>query len=224
MYVIPHQFASVYLLLDYSNRFSDCSHVCREREIKRVGGVKSIPINVRVISATNKELHKQVLAGAFREDLYYRLNVVPIIVPPLRDRYEDILPLIQTVLDTSNKKLNDNKTFAPAALTLLLKYRWPGNVRELQNIIERLVITTRGNVIMPENIPSFIQSSVVGLSISNTEDFTLQEVLEKAEKEMLQLSYNKHKSTRKMAKALQVSQPTIVRKLHKYGIFSSDSL
>lgn len=198
--------------------------VIQEREIKRVGGVKSIPINVRVISATNKELHDQVLSGAFREDLYYRLNVVPINVPPLRDRYEDILPLIQSILDTSNKKLNDNKTIAPAALTLLLKYSWPGNVREVQNIIERLVITTRGNIIMPENIPSFIQSSVVSLSISNAEDFTLKEVLDKAEKEMLQLSFNKHKSTRKMAKALKVSQPTVVRKLHKYGIISSESL
>ncbi|HZK61237.1 MAG TPA: sigma 54-interacting transcriptional regulator, partial [Anaerovoracaceae bacterium] len=198
--------------------------VIQEREIKRVGGIKSIPIDVRVISATNKELHNQVLSGVFREDLYYRLNVVPINVPPLRERYEDILPLIQSILDNSNKKLNDNKTIAPAALTLLLKYNWPGNVREVENIIERLVITTRGNVIMPENIPSFIQSSVVGLSISNAEDFTLKEILEKAEKEMLQFSYNKHKSTRKMAKALRVSQPTVVRKLHKYGIISSESL
>ena len=198
--------------------------VIQEREIKRVGGVKSIPIDVRVISATNKELHDQVLTGAFREDLYYRLNVVPINVPPLRERYEDILPLIQSILDSANKKLNDIKTIDPAALTLLMKYSWPGNVREVQNIIERLVITTRGNVIMTENIPSFIQTSVVSISISNAEDFTLKEVLEKSEKEMLQFSYNKHKSTRKMAKALQVSQPTIVRKLHKYGIISCDAL
>lgn len=194
--------------------------VIQEREIKRVGGVKSIPINVRIISATNKDLHGQVLAGAFREDLYYRLNVVPVNIPPLRERYEDIFPLIQTVLETYNKKLNDNKTIHPGALTMLLKYSWPGNVRELHNIIERLVITTKGNVIMPENIPNFIQSSVVGLSISNAETFTLHEVLEKAEKEMLQLSYNKYKSTRQMAKALDVSQPTIVRKMHKYGIVS----
>jgi len=198
--------------------------VIQEREIKRVGGIKSIPIDVRIISATNKDLHDQVIAGAFREDLYYRLNVVPINVPPLRERFEDILPLIQSVLDTYNKKINDNKRIDPKALSMLLRYNWPGNVREVHNIIERLVITTKGSIILPENIPNFIQKSVVGISIPTSDNFTLKEVLEKAEKEMLQISINKHKSTRLMAKALGISQPSVVRKLHKYGILFSDTI
>lgn len=197
--------------------------VIQEREIKRVGGVKSIPIDVRIISATNKDLHGQVLLGAFREDLYYRLNVVPINVPPLRERYEDILPLIQSVLDTYNKKINDNKTIDSSALAMLLRYSWPGNVREVHNIIERLVITTRGNVILPENIPSFIQSSVAGTPVASPENMPLRNALENTEKEILRRSYNKYKSTRMVAKVLDVSQPTIVRKLHKYGILTTDT-
>jgi TyrR family helix-turn-helix protein len=197
--------------------------VIQEREITRVGGVKSIPIDVRIISATNKELHNQVLTGAFREDLYYRLNVVPINVPPLRERYEDILPLIQSILDTYNKKINDHKTIDPSALAMLLRYSWPGNVREVHNIIERLVITTRGSVILPENIPHFIQASVAGPAIKPVQGTTLKHVLDKAERDLLQTTYDKYKSTRMVAKILEVSQPTVVRKLHKYGIVFSDT-
>ena len=95
--------------------------------------------------------------GRFREDLYYRLNVVPINVPPLRRRPEDILPLIQANLAKCNKDLNDSKTITSGALTVLLKYPWPGNIRELQNIIERLTITVSGSQITEDDLPVFIQ-------------------------------------------------------------------
>ena len=114
-------------------------------------------MDVRIISATNKDLHSLVQDGRFREDLYYRLNVVPINVPPLRRRPEDILPLIQANLAKCNKDLNDSKTITSGALTVLLKYPWPGNIRELQNIIERLTITVSGSQITEDDLPVFIQ-------------------------------------------------------------------
>ena len=196
--------------------------VIQEREIKRVGGVKSIPIDVRIISATNKELQDLIRQNRFREDLYYRLNVVPINIPPLRERPEDILPLIQVMLATYNEKLRQHKEIDSTALAVLLKYNWPGNVRELQNIIERLLITTKGDTILPENLPTFLYDTGNPLGDhSSFSDLTLKDSLEHAEKEILLQSIKKYKSTRAMAKALDVSQPTIVRKMSKYNIKSN---
>lgn len=191
--------------------------VIQDREITPVGGVESIPIDVRIVSATNKSLRDLVKEGKFREDLYYRLNVVPIHVPSLRDRPEDILPLIHSNLMKCNRNLRENKRFSSEALTILLKYPWPGNIRELQNIIERLTITTNGSVISEESIPIFIKQEAKTNANINI-DLSLSSAMEKAEKEILEKAYRNYRSTRAMAKALQVSQPTIVRKLHKYNI------
>ena len=191
--------------------------VIQEREITPVGGIKPIPINVRIVSATNKNLMELVREGKFREDLYYRLNVVPINVPPLRDRPEDILPLIQTNLAKYNEHLHESKTISSEVLAVLLKYQWPGNIRELQNIIERLIITTNEDVITEENLPIFIKQEAEANANMNT-DLSLSAAMAKAEKDILQEALSNYKSTRAMAKVLQVSQPTIVRKLHKYGL------
>lgn len=200
--------------------------VLQDKEITRVGGVTPIPIDVRIISATNRDLYTLIQDGKFREDLYYRLNVVPIYVPPLRDRNEDIVPLINLFLNENNTSMNDRKEITPETMAILTEYNWPGNVRELQNIIERLMITTRDTTIEPGNLPSYILDYI---SVSRTnstptslgEDLNLNEALENAEKEILLTAQKKHKSSRKMAKALGVSQPTIVRKLHKHGISSA---
>ena len=196
--------------------------VIQEREITPVGGVKAIPVDVRIVSATNKKLMDLVKEGKFREDLYYRLNVVPINVPPLRDRPEDILPLIQSNLLRYNEHLDEHKTISSNALAVLLKYPWPGNVRELQNIIERLIITTNGDVITDENLPIFLKQEAEVNANTNTA-LSLSAAMEKAEKEILKNALSNYKSTRAMAKVLQVSQPTIVRKLHKYGLSSHNS-
>ncbi len=197
--------------------------VIQEREITRVGGVESIPIDVRIISATNRDLLTLVHQGKFREDLYYRLNVVPINIPPLRERPEDIIPMIRIFLNQNNKKMKEHKEIDSKAIAILMKYTWPGNVRELQNIIERLMITTRDTIIMPENLPSFI------LEAANTPDTSniptgknLKAALDYAEKEILIKALEKYKTTRSMAKALGVSQPTIVRKLQKYQITDTE--
>ncbi|MBN7772828.1 sigma-54 interaction domain-containing protein [Clostridium aminobutyricum] len=192
--------------------------VIQEKEITRVGGVKSIPIDVRIISATNKDLFELVNEKKFRADLYYRLNVVPINIPPLRERYEDIIPLIQHALRECNKKIHANKQIDSNAMAILLKYDWPGNVRELENIVERLVITTKEDIIMPENLPSFIYETTHSNRNKSLEPVTLKDALDKAEQELLSSAYHKHGSTRMIAKSLGISQPSVVRKLRKYGI------
>lgn len=191
--------------------------VIQEREITPVGGVESIPINVRIVSATNKSLRELVRQGKFREDLFYRLNVVPINVPPLRDRPEDLLPLIHSNLVKCNERLNENKAISPEALTILFRYPWPGNIRELQNIIERLTITTNGDLITEDNLPIFLRQEAITNANTNV-NLSLAEAMEKAEKTILEKALADYGSTRAMAKALQVSQPTIVRKLHRYNL------
>lgn len=191
--------------------------VIQEREITPVGGVTAIPIDVRIVSATNKSLRELVKNGKFREDLYYRLNVVPINVPPLRDRPEDLPALIYSNLAKCNKKLNENKQLSSEALKLLLKYPWPGNIRELQNIIERLTITSNGTIISEDNLPVFLKQEAITNANENI-NLTLASAMEKAEKSILEKALQDYGSTRAMAKALQVSQPTIVRKLHKYNL------
>ena len=195
--------------------------VIQERQITPVGGTKQIPIDVRIISATNRDLESLVKEGRFREDLYYRLNVVPINVPPLRDRPEDILPLIQRNLVRCNRELGEAKTISAGALSVLLKYPWPGNIRELQNIVERLVITTSHDVITEDDIFIFIKQAA-DENPTVYEELSLTAALEKAEKEILSQAVDNYGSTRAIARVLKVSQPTIVRKLNKYGLATTD--
>jgi DNA-binding NtrC family response regulator len=127
--------------------------VLQERRFERVGGAESIEVDVRVIAATNRSLQRMVKQGTFREDLYYRLNVVKIDLPPLRDRPEDI-PLLATHFTEKYTRATEMaKKVAPAAMEVLLNYRWPGNIRELENAIERACVTARGDTIQPENLP-----------------------------------------------------------------------
>lgn len=191
--------------------------VIQERQITPVGGTKPVPVDVRIISATNRNLEALVKEGRFRDDLYYRLNVVPINVPPLRERPDDIIPLIQRYLIKCNRELGANKTISADALSVLLKYPWPGNIRELQNIIERLVITTSHSVISEEDIFGFIKQEAEK-NVIDYSDLSLSVALEKAEKDILKQALENYKSTRAIARVLQVSQPTVVRKLNKYGL------
>lgn len=191
--------------------------VIQERQITPVGGTRPIPVDVRIISATNRNLEELVKEGRFREDLYYRLNVVPINVPSLRERPADIIPLIQMNIARCNRELGETKSISPDALSILLKYPWPGNIRELQNIIERLVITTSHNVITEDDIFIFIKEAAEDNQI-NYADTSLAAALERAEKELLSRALENYKSTRAIARVLKVSQPTVVRKLNKYGL------
>jgi DNA-binding NtrC family response regulator len=131
--------------------------VLAEREIDRIGGSKSIPIDIRVIAATHRNLEESVQNGSFREDLYYRLNIIPIVMPPLRERKTDIPLLTKFFLAKFNGPQNNSeKTISNEAMAIMIAYKWPGNIRELANFIERMVVLSSGSVITPRDLPDKI--------------------------------------------------------------------
>jgi transcriptional regulator with GAF, ATPase, and Fis domain len=135
--------------------------VLQEREFQRVGGVKDLRVDVRVVAATNRDLRKAITTGAFREDLFYRLNVVSLTLPPLRERKEDIPALVQSFVERYAREMNrPGIGIQDEALALLLDYAWPGNVRELQNAIERAVVLSQSEVLGPEDFPAEIRQSL----------------------------------------------------------------
>ena len=130
----------------------------QEKEVKRVGGTETIPVDVRVVAATNRELEAMMKAGQFREDLFYRLNVIPIVLPPLRERATDIPALVRRFLDKANAAHGTAVTeVSPAALDLLGRSPWPGNVRQLESVVERAVLLSEGHVVRPEDLPTEIR-------------------------------------------------------------------
>lgn len=191
--------------------------VLQEQEFIRVGGTKPIKVDVRIIAATNRNLQKRVADGRFREDIYYRLNVVPIVVPPLREHPEDIIPLAENFLVKMMDKYGFKKTISREAADLLKDYNWPGNVRELENMIERLVVTTPGDVINSSDLPENIQkASKPGMGITVNSILPLKEAIEQVEKKIITMAFQKYKNTYKVAEVLDISQPTAYRKVQRY--------
>lgn len=193
--------------------------VLQFKEIIRVGGVKTQKINIRLITATSKNLEELLKKGEFRNDLYYRLNVVPITAPALRERPDDILPLVVFYLDQFNKKYDYSKSFSSEAIEVLTSYQWPGNVRELVNLIERLVVTTRGDIISVADLPSSIpqKEDLAGIVGNHTAD-SLKEILDAVEREALVKAFKDHGSSRKVAGALKISQSAVMRKARKHHV------
>ncbi|MFC0190128.1 sigma-54 interaction domain-containing protein [Fictibacillus aquaticus] len=196
--------------------------VLQEKKVTRMGGSKSRSVDFRLVAATNRNLESMVKQGAFRDDLYYRLNVVPIAIPPLRERKEDILQLMNFFLEKFNEKYGSGKTFHASAVETFLNYSWPGNVRELENLVERLVVTLENSLITSGHLPlsqneKFSSQLPEELPQSGA---TLQESLEIVEKSWLIRAFRECRSTYEMAEYLGMSQPTVVRRLKKYGINS----
>ncbi|MBF7083853.1 sigma 54-interacting transcriptional regulator [Desulfallas sp. Bu1-1] len=190
--------------------------VLQEQEIMRIGGVKTVKVDVRVIAATNKNLFNLTHEGKFREDLYYRLNVIPIDIPPLRKRPEDISALISHYLYKFNNKFKTKKVISSETVDYLLNYSWPGNVRELINILERLIITTRGDLITFSDLPAHIKTSTHVSGATKKQEFIpLKEALEQYEREIIASAMEVYGSTRKVAKMLGVSQSTVSRRVRK---------
>ena len=189
----------------------------QENEIQRIGGKKSIKIDVQVIAATNKNLAEKVQTGEFKADLFYRLNTFPIMIPALRDRQADIVPLIYSFADKFNKKYGTQKRFSLSSLNVLQVYEWPGNVRELENIIERLVLTVRDDIINAEHV-----RAILGMREKTFgeigEKGTLKEAAELAEKELIKKYMEIYKDPEDLEKALDVSRATLNRKLLKYDL------
>ncbi len=201
------------------NLQSKLLRVLQERELMRIGGTKSVKVDVRVIASTNQSLQKQIESGRFREDLYYRLNVVPIHIPPLRDRIDDIPLLAHMMLAKFNLKYEKDKKLSQGAIDVLDRYRWPGNVRELGNVIERIIVSDDEVVINEESVMTVLGRYMEGnLPVTLKATVNLKEAVAQLEKELIEQALIKYKSTYKAAEALGTSQPTLFRKAKQLGI------
>jgi len=189
----------------------------QDHEVVRVGGVQPIKVDIRVLAGTNRNLMEMVEKKQFRLDLFYRLNVIPIYVPPLRERKEDIPVLVKYFLNNLNNKYQMNKHVDQRVIERFMDYSWPGNVRELENLVERLTITTINDVITLRDLPvNMITGTFEEKEPSRI--LPLKQALEKTERNLLETAYHQFKSTYQVAKALEVNQSTIVRKAAKYGL------
>ena len=182
-------------------------------ELIKVGATEPVKINTRIIAATNQSLEKMVENGSFRRDLYFRLNVVPIRIPTLLERPEDIIPLALSFLDRLNQEFDTRKTISPAVCQILSEYEFPGNVRELENLIRRLVTMTKDDRIEPWHLPESLCRDAG--SAPDAKPFDYQGELAAFEKKMLKRALQKYGSQHKTAKVLGISQSTLSRKLNK---------
>lgn len=187
----------------------------QEQEVTPLGGVKPVKVDVRIIAATNKDLKKMMREGTFRQDLFYRLNVVSIEIPPLAKRKEDVPALINYFLSYFNKKYSFKKSFAAEALKIMFAYNWPGNVRELQNVVERSMITAQGEWIESNDLPEDLFNQKKP-EIIIEEIMPLNEAIELVEKNLIQKALALGGTTYKAAELLKVSQATVARKAIKY--------
>jgi PAS domain S-box-containing protein len=190
----------------------------QEQVIYRIGSTQPIQLNIRIVAATNKNLKEMVAAGNFREDLYYRINVIPIDIPSLRERCEDILPLAFHFLGKFNKKHDTYKTFSIELCNALEEYHWPGNVRELENLIERIIVIADSRLLTPDCLPRYMfeegqEAANKTFSPEKNVLKSLKQTREEAELKAIHHALNIFGTTRKAAKALQVDHSTIVRKL-----------
>ncbi len=193
--------------------------VLQDGEIMRVGSTAPRKVDVRVIAATNRNLKDCVLAGTFRRDLYYRLNVASIQIPPLRERPEDIGLLAKVFLAMYANKYHKNLHFMDMTLELLQGYSWPGNVRELQNLVHSMAITARGPAISPQELPAQISGHPQDESLFNddilTSEKSLREIMEEIEADFLLRAIERYGSVDKVAKRFQVNRSTVFRKIRK---------
>ncbi len=193
----------------------------QHKTIERISGNKKITVDFKLICATNKELEKEVEAGRFRRDLYYRLNVLRLEIPPLRQRKDDIVILAQKFVSRMNAEYNKNKKLSPRLFDFLESYHWPGNVRQLENLIERLVVSSFNEVIDVDDLPYEIMNESHQENETIITNGNLFERLDEYERRIIVASYSKYRTTVAVAKDLGISQATAARKIAKY--FRDDS-
>lgn len=192
-------------------------HVIQQKTVTPVGSTTPENIDVRFIAATNRNIKEMVREGTFREDLFYRLNVIPIEIPPLRQRREDIIPLVEHYLDVINEKYGMVKKLAPETRDYLEQYNWPGNVREIENLVERFAVTADTVEILPCHLPEYvINQSSLDRKIYVPYLCPLENAVRDVEKQLIEKAYRKYGNTYRMAEALGVNQSTVVRKMKKY--------
>jgi DNA-binding NtrC family response regulator len=194
--------------------------VLQEHQFERVGGTEKIDVDVRIIAATNKDLEQKIKDGTFREDLFYRLNVVSLKIPPLRERKEDIVPMIESFIEKYCKENNKEKfEISKEAADVLMKYNYPGNVRELENIIERSVVLTRGKVITLNDLPMNIKGFKDEKTLAALGKGTLTEQVEAIEKQLIFDALRESEGNQtKAGKLLGLTERNLRYKLKKYNI------
>lgn len=193
--------------------------VLQDNEFFRVGGNKQIHVDVRIIAATNSNLQVLIDEGRFRKDLYYRLNVVPLFMPLLKDRTEDILPLVNHFLTLFNEKYGTHKQISNEGITLLTRYSWPGNVRELENFIERMVVSHTEDLIDEEIILAELEITGRALpSLKQVDNQTLKEMTEAFERDIILDQMKRYPNSLELASALGIDKTTLNRKIKRYEI------
>ena len=190
--------------------------VLQERQVTPVGGSRPVPVDVRVLAATNRDLEQMVRDKTFREDLYYRLHVVPLTIPPLRQRRDDIIPFLESFLAELNKKYGLDRTFTQGAVRAMLDYDWPGNVRELRNVVERMVVMSGGDQVYPEDLPFYARRAPAVFTPDLDQPVDLKALVEKYEYRYLSRAYERYGSVRAAAASLGMDASTFVRKRKRF--------
>jgi transcriptional regulator with PAS, ATPase and Fis domain len=189
--------------------------VLQDHRFERVGGEETLEIDVRVIAATNKNLTEEMKKGTFREDLYYRLNVIPIFVPPLRERKDDV-PLLAShfLKKVAHEKEKNVECFSPEVMELFLAHHWPGNIRELENVIEHAVIIAKQEKIVTKDLPQYLlQKPVSGQELITLQDYERDLILKTLE----ETRWNKNQT----AKRLKINRATLYGKMKRYGLVNA---
>ncbi|EGW40106.1 sensory box protein [Desulfosporosinus sp. OT] len=192
----------------------------QNHDFYKIGGKRLIKVNTRIVAATNRDLESMVQNKEFRSDLFYRLHVLTIHIPALRERPSDIIPLTNYFLNKFNETYHTSKTLSPEVYKIFSKYLWPGNVRELENLMERLIVTAEMDTITSECIPQAIRNFVIDTKTNNVSRsiITYKQAKEQFERQYFQQAIEKYGSTRKAAEQIEVDHSTIVKKASKYGI------
>lgn len=196
--------------------------VLQEHQIEKVGSAKSIDVDVRVLAATNRNLKELIDKRQFREDLYYRLSVFPIEIPPLRERKSDIIPLINYFTEDINKKYNFNCSFSQEALDYLYSYEWKGNIRELRNVVERNIVMKDSGLIEKDDLPDYItccekeQEFIFGINNFSIKGYSLKDIIQKIEGEIIEDALSRYGNIRMASKALGIDPSTLTRKRRRF--------
>ncbi len=208
----------------------------QESEFERVGGIKTLKVDVRLIAATNRDLKKEIAEGRFREDLFYRLNVVPVTLPPLRERHDDIPELVRHFLDKYNRKLNKKVTgLEPEALEIMQEYEWPGNIRELENMMERMILFADGPIILAKDLPQPLKEAdtvkvpLPGFAAASSgADASMKDIVRQAaaelERDLIGRALEETGgNVTQAAKKLKISRKSLQNKMKEFGLRDPES-